>query len=410
MNNTIFREKLHFIRFIGSFLIIAMAFCLLPAFADKAEAAPAIKTPTAIKGVMSSKNRTITVSWKKPAANSYVQVYLKTGNGQYKGIVTTNKTSYILKGMKPNVKYNVRLRTKQGSQYSKFVTLSKTFVYSQAASSNQTTAPTQKPVTYEMVDSKNTRLVDLGFIKYVSIAFKQGYNKDNTSLEVDGTVINDAVTNVTDDGSVVKWELTSLSPAKLTVTDKNNAKATQAVALSNNKNPSKPEVVSDTAPAYIITHGPISTFEYYLPNYDDDGKLRVHPSKTTFDLNDKSTATAIKCYSPVAEIRTDGTGTYGVSGTVELMFNWSTKEEKDWFDGIATTGALQLVRHDESKELITSNLKYTKETDVPHGSNRIAEIRVPVGQDNFFSNGRYYIRVSSANKMNGRRTVLVPDG
>ena len=63
------------------------------------------------------------------------------------------------------------------------------------------------------------------------------------SVAVDGVDITGAMTKVTDDGSIVKWELTGLNPAKLVVTKKDDQK-TQEVVLSDNENPDKPVVKS----------------------------------------------------------------------------------------------------------------------------------------------------------------------
>lgn len=54
--------------------------------------------------------------------------------------------------------------------------------------------------------------------QYVAVRFTDGNNLDNCTLTVDGTVVNKACSNVTTDGSIVKWEATTWNPAKLVIT------------------------------------------------------------------------------------------------------------------------------------------------------------------------------------------------
>ncbi|WP_418441869.1 S-layer homology domain-containing protein [Anaerotignum lactatifermentans] len=85
-----------------------------------------------------------------------------------------------------------------------------------------------------------TKLVDLGRSQYVVVSFEEGFSKDNTKLIIDGVDVTSNFTNVDDDGTIVKWELTSLNPAKL-VLESGNSK--QEVKLTNNQNPEKPESI-----------------------------------------------------------------------------------------------------------------------------------------------------------------------
>ena len=133
-----------------------------------------------------------------------------------------------------------------------------------------------------------------------------------------------------DDGSIVKWEVSSLNPAELTVT---KAGQSQTVTLSGNSALAEPVVIEDTAPAYIIAHGPLAYWDYYLTNYDDDGNLRVEPAKTTFSLSDDVVSDVPAFYSPDAEL-CEGDGFGEVKGEAVIMFNYNTDAEKAWFDAI----------------------------------------------------------------------------
>ena len=258
---------------------------------------------------------------------------------------------------------------------------------------------TEAPKTV-LVKEAQTKVLDLGYAQYLVVAFEEGYDVENCSVAVDGVDITGAMTKVTDDGSIVKWELTGLNPAKLVVTQKDDQK-TQDVVLSDNENPNKP-VVKAQEPMYFLTHAAIPTWDYHLTNYDEEGNARVTPKKTTFDL--KETAKEdVKYYAPDAELskNEDADNLYGVSGNVEILFNYTTQEEKDWFDTIADEGALALLSNDESLSTLNDQLAYTKDT-TEHGGNVVGRITIPLGQSNFYSNGRYKVRIRS----NGNRTLI----
>ena len=251
-----------------------------------------------------------------------------------------------------------------------------------------------------LVKEAQTKVVDLGYAQYLVVAFEEGYDVENCSVAVDGVDITRALTKVTDDGSIVKWELTSLNPAKLVVTRMEDEKA-QDVVLSDNEKPVAP-VVKAQEPMYFLTHAAIPTWDYHLSNYDEEGNARVDLKKTTFDLNE-TTKEDVKYYAPDAELSkdTDADNLYGVSGNVEILFNYTTQEEKDWFDAIADEGALALLSNDERLSTLNDQLTYTKDT-TEHGENVVGRITIPIGQNNFYSNGRYKVRIRS----NGNKTLI----
>lgn len=251
-----------------------------------------------------------------------------------------------------------------------------------------------------LVKEAQTKVVDLGYTQYLVVAFEEGYDVENCSVAVDGVDITRALTKVTDDGSIVKWELTSLNPAKLVVTRMEDEKA-QDVVLSGNEKPVAP-VVKAQEPMYFLTHAAIPTWDYHLTNYDEEGNARVDLKKTTFDLKE-TRKEDVKYYAPDAELSkdTDADNLYGVSGNVEILFNYTTQEEKDWFDAIADEGALALLSNDERLSTLNDQLTYTKDT-TEHGENVVGRITIPIGQNNFYSNGRYKVRIRS----NGNKTLI----
>lgn len=252
-----------------------------------------------------------------------------------------------------------------------------------------------------IINAETTRLVDLGWSQYVAVQFTEGHTLDNTILTIDGTDVTSAFTRVTDDGSIVKWEITDLNPAQLTATSEGEGES-QTDTLSGNANPTTPTVVQpeNSSADYIIAYGAVPYWDYYLTNYDDEGNVRTEPSKTTFNLSGEEDSDVPAYYSAAAEISSDGTG------NVVIQFAYESAEDKAWFDAAANNGGdVQLVAFNENKNTLNSNLRFTKSADTSETtSQNVGTITIPLGQDNFRSNGRYYVRITSA----GHDTALVP--
>lgn len=244
----------------------------------------------------------------------------------------------------------------------------------------------------DLVVAEQTKLVNVDWGQYVAVRFTSGNNLKNCTLTVDGTVVNDACSNVTTDGSIVKWESTTWNPAKLVIT---KGSQSQTVTLSQTANPATPTAGQKADAYYFLANGPVYVWDYHLTNYDAAGKVRVAPATTQFSLTNKE-QDAIKFYSPDAVLKQDDTANndYKVSGTVELMFNYAngTDAEKAWVDGITD---VDLVSADDRNNTLNDNLNYDLHPDYGHGNSTVACITVPLGQKNFYSNGRYQLRVTS---------------
>ena len=131
--------------------------------------------------------------------------------------------------------------------------------------------------------------------------------------------------------------------------------------------------------------------------------MRILPSKTTFGTS--AVRSEHPSYSEPLVLDEKG------EGSVVIMFNYNTPEEKAWFDRIASydaslsEGAVQLVAYDQYKNTWNRNLQFTKGFDDHHGS-KVATLTIPFNQDNFRSNGRYYVRVTSANAQGVKSSAL----
>lgn len=147
----------------------------------------------------------------------------------------------------------------------------------------------------------------------------------------------------------------------------------------------------------MIAHGPVSYFDYYLSNYDENGQVRVDPAKTTFNISGETATDVPAFYSADAELH-ESDGHYGVSGTVTIEFAQETDADKAWFAAVPAnkSGTVQLVADNENQNVIADNLSYTKHND--------GTITIPLGQENFYSNGRYNVCIYS----DGHAPALVP--
>ena len=250
-------------------------------------------------------------------------------------------------------------------------------------SSNASSGSATTGVIVNAAEAKVQNTLALG--AWLPLVFEDGYRMGDVTVTADGADVTSALTAVTTDGSIAKLPLTA-EPNRVVITGGNK---TQTITLNGSGAPSV-YTQSGYLPQYVLTHGAVAAWDYHLTNYDKDGKVRVSPAKTTFSL--AAAANDHPSYSPDAELIQDESG-FNISGNVTIMFNYNTQEEKDWFDGI---NQLELVQYNENKYTINANLTYTAEKDVDHYGSKVGELTIPIGQDNFRTNGRYYVRVKSA--------------
>ena len=237
-----------------------------------------------------------------------------------------------------------------------------------------------------------TRVVDLGWSQYVSVAFAKGYSLNNCRVMIDGVDVTEAMTPVDTDGTIAKWELTVLNPGSITAMDQEGH--AQTVSLGGSQNGSGTiQVRKHTAPSAFLAHGSVNVWDYHLTNYDDHGQVRVKPSTTTFSLGQKKDE--IRHYAPKAELKDDETAdnVYHVSGEAIVMFNYTSEADKQWFDSISD---VDLVSGNGNKNTINADLTWSSDLADHHGKT-VGQITVPLGQTNFYSNGLYYLRVKSGN-------------
>lgn len=251
----------------------------------------------------------------------------------------------------------------------------------------------------KIVEEKEAKVQTTAMGAWLPLVFANGYDMSKATVTVDGTNATAAMTPVTTDGTIAKLALTG-TPKQVVVaaggktqTITPNGSGTAAVYTGTGK----------YLPDYVLAHGAVATWDYHLTNYDKEGNPRVQPAKTTFDTKDE--VNTHPYYAPDAVIAKDDTADniYKVRGEVTIMFNYNTEAEKAWFNGIGDT--VTLVANDGRYNSL-GTLNMTKEADVTHGRGKVGVLSIPVGQTNFYSNGRYYVRVKSTG--GDKATTLVP--
>lgn len=250
-----------------------------------------------------------------------------------------------------------------------------------------------------IVNANKTEVIATDAGTWLPLVFENGYTKDNTTVTVDGKNVTAYVTNVTTEGTIAKLPLVA-EPGTVTLT---SGGKTQTIVV-NQTAPATSAVYTSKEgylPDYYLAHTPLALWDYYLTNYDDEGNARVLPKQTTFSTT--SAKNQHPSYSPVTVLDEAG------NGNVVIMFNYKNSAaqtgDEAWFDGIAEEGALQLVQYDQYKTVRNDHLTYTK-GPMEHGG-IVGALTIPFNQDNFRSNGRYYVRVAST--VDGKTSyALVP--
>lgn len=245
----------------------------------------------------------------------------------------------------------------------------------------------------KIVDETQAKVQTTDMGAWLPLVFANGYDMSKATVTVDGKDVTKALSKVTTDGTIAKLALTG-TPKQVVVAADGK---TQTITLNGTDGAAAVYTGKQYLPQRVLTHGAVAVWDYHLTNYDTDGNIRKEPKTTTFDLNKSANARAF--YSPDAELK-EGEGFGKVSGEVIIKFNYNTAEEKAWFDGINT---LQLAGYSERLESLNNNLEFnTKVATSKYG--HYGQLTIELGQPNFFSNGRYYVRVKST----AGETVLVP--
>ena len=255
--------------------------------------------------------------------------------------------------------------------------------------SGNNTPQTPAKEANKIVNPEKTKVIDAtSFLRYVVVSFVNGYTKDNATVYVDGTDVTSELSKVDTEGTLYKWEVYGKYPAEVKVVSNKDKNISQTVKLDR---PTDAKLVTPIVtnkrrtPEFVIGSSRISRFDYYLDNFDNEGNRRIKPGITTFNSDFKASQKISErpYYAPDVEVGKDLT----------VMFNYTSEDDKKWFDNIPKTGALQLVEDSDNQYTIKKDVQYEK-TFVDHGGQKAALI-IKTGGTSFRSAGYFRLRVKS---------------
>lgn len=269
-------------------------------------------------------------------------------------------------------------------------------------SNTNTNQDSNKPETKTAVNVEKTKAVHTELGDFVSVVFNEGSLSDY-DVYVDGVDITAALSNVDDEGKIVKWISTVASPKTLEVKKKGTEETIQTITLNQGTATEAVEAGSpEDAPKYLLTRGRVSIYDYYLGPKDKEGKEKLYPSTTTFDLaesrkeNSKNVST--QYYVKPLAIDEQGRGIDGQQ--LVAKFSLSGEEQTKWFEGI---DKIALLRYDDNT-LINGNLTHSVSTEKSkYGTNGV--ITIPTNQGNMRSHGLYLLNIHSSYT---EETVTIP--
>lgn len=260
-------------------------------------------------------------------------------------------------------------------------------------SNTNTNQDSNKPETKTAVNGSKTKAVHTELGDFVSVVFNEGSISDY-DVYVDGVDVTAALTNVDDEGKIVKWISTVASPKTLEVKKKGTEETVQTITLNKGTATEAVEAGNpEDAPKYLLTRGRVSIYDYYLGPKDKEGKEKLYPSTTTFDLTEsrKENSKNVSTQYYVKPVAIDEHGR-GVDGQqLVAKFSLSGEEQTKWFEGI---DKIALLRYDDNV-IINGNLTHSDDTEKSkYGTNGV--ITIPTNQGNMRSHGLYLLNIHSS--------------
>lgn len=260
-------------------------------------------------------------------------------------------------------------------------------------SNTNTNQDSNKPETKTAVNGSKTKAVHTELGDFVSVVFNEG-SISNYDVYVDGVDVTAALTNVDDEGKIVKWISTVASPKTLEVKKKGTEETVQTITLNKGTATEAVEAGNpEDAPKYLLTRGRVSIYDYYLGPKDKEGREKLYPSTTTFDLTEsrKENSKNVSTQYYVKPVAIDEQGR-GIDGQQLIAkFSLSGEEQTKWFEGI---DKIALLRYDDNT-LINGNLTHSVSTEKSkYGTNGV--ITIPTNQGNMRSHGLYLLNIHSS--------------
>lgn len=269
-------------------------------------------------------------------------------------------------------------------------------------SNTNTNQDSNKQEAKTTVNAEKTKAVHTELGDFVSVVFNEGSISDY-DVFVDGVDVTSALSNVDDEGKIVKWISTVASPKTLEVKKKGTGETIQTITLNQGTATEAVEAGNpEDTPKYLLTRGRVSIYDYYLGPKDKEGKEKLYPSTTTFDLaesrkeNSKNVST--QYYVKPVAIDEHGRGIDGQQ--IVAKFSLSGEEQTKWFKDI---DKISLLRYDDNV-IINGNLTHSVSTEkTKYGTNGV--ITIPTNQGNMRNHGLYLLNIHSSYT---EETVTIP--
>lgn len=134
-----------------------------------------------------------------------------------------------------------------------------------------------------IIDVAKTKMLTVEQVDYGVLALNEG-NIDTYNFTLNGAVLNP--TKVNDSGTVVKFEMNRKQVAEVKLVSKTNAAKTDTINIGSGTE-AFTVVINDQDPDRVLVSGPVSYFDYYIVDYDENGVIRSTLEKTTFDTENE---------------------------------------------------------------------------------------------------------------------------
>ena len=250
----------------------------------------------------------------------------------------------------------------------------------------------EKKEVFSVLEREHSRVVNLGFDKYIVLSFKEGRPEDY-KVEVDGTDITEALTPIDTAGKLWKWESTVVSPKNLTISKKDGGEEKELLTLNAGEAKAAPAVSFESSgDLSLVIKGKVTKEELNYPAVQA-GRERTKESRTTFDLSEQEEkGIPITYYFRAFPVDYKGENN-GKPIKYELLAE--TEEQKKWFEGIDSISSLS---EGSSYGLGNKNasLQFTKEAVHKTKHGELGVVNIPAGQENLRSKGWYQVKIHSS--------------
>lgn len=178
--------------------------------------------------------------------------------------------------------------------------------------------------TASIFEAEKCEVINIEQVHYGVLSLKSG-NAEDYTFTLNGAEIHPTAVN--DQKTIVKFEVNPNEKAVVKAVEKSPAAGSTAKEQTLSLGSGEKEftsIIEGEAPEKILTSGPVSYFDYFLTNYDSDGKERTEASKTTFDTVSEATQRPDTSVPALAAEKTR------LGQDIVITFDASSPEAKQW--------------------------------------------------------------------------------